>query len=168
MFDMDAATRKALARQERGAREARQGRLGRQRFDGLAKELARVIRLAFEAGDTGSLFGLEGPLRAGIRRDLCLMGWKWPDADFMARELLDEAFRRARAVRPTWYEGQPDWTIQPGVLIERSRCVRCHKPLPEGHYKFCGRLCAQAHGKRMEALRGASEDTAVWIATKSI
>ncbi|MFP4250929.1 MAG: hypothetical protein ACLFU7_14810, partial [Armatimonadota bacterium] len=87
----ESAQRKAARRE----REARRGRLGRQRFDHLAGDLARVIRLAFQAGDTGSLFGLEGPLRAGIRSDLCLMGWKWADADFMARELLDEAFNGA-------------------------------------------------------------------------
>ena len=165
---MSQSARKALARQERRAREARKGRLGRQRFSDLASELARVIRLAFEAGDTGSLFGLEGPLRAGIRHDLCLAGWRWADADFMARELLDEAHRRARAARPTWYEGQPEWTIQGGVLIERTRCVKCGSQLPDGHKKYCSRLCAAAHHKQLTALREGSEETAVVIATKSL
>ena len=111
---------------------------------------------------------MEGPLRAGIRRDLCHMGWRWADADFMARELLDEAFRRARAVRPDWYEGQPERTIQPGVLIERTRCVECRKPLPEGHRKFCDTPCANAYHKRLTLLREGGEDTAVVIATKSL
>lgn len=60
----------------------------------------------------------------------------------MAREMLADAFRMAGAVRPSWNEGQLEWTIEAGTLIERTRCVRCHKPLPEGHHKFCGEICA--------------------------
>lgn len=104
---------KQLRKEQRRERERLRGRLGRARFDALAGELARLIRLAFAAGDTGSLFGLEGPLRHGIRSDLCLAGWRWETADAMARDLLEEAFRRARAVRPDWYEGQPEWVRCP-------------------------------------------------------
>lgn len=152
----------------RREREARKGRLGRARFDALAGELASVIRLAFAAGATGSLFGLEGPLRHGIRSDLCLMGWRWRDADLMARELLEEAFRRVRAVRPTWYEGQPEWTIHEGLLIERTRCMKCGRPLPDGHRKFCGHLCVVAYHRRASLLREGSAETALRIATRSI
>ncbi|QFT62082.1 hypothetical protein [Roseivivax sp. THAF30] len=168
MFDMAPIKSKAERKRERREREARKGRLGRDRFDHLAKELAGTIRLAFEAGATGSLFGLEGPLRQGIRSDLCLMGWRWDDADFMARELLGEAFRRARAVRPTWYEGQPEWTIRQGLLIERTRCVECGQHLPEGHRKFCDTVCLNSHHKRQTLLREGGEETAVRIATRSI
>src|SRR5690606_11006107 len=115
------------------ARDARRGKLGKGRFDILVKELVAVIRLAFEAGATATLFGLEGPLRHGIRSDLCRQGWGWDDADQMAREMLATAFRAANATRPSWEEGQLEWSIQAGTLIERSRCIRCHGPLPEGH-----------------------------------
>lgn len=168
MLVMTPAMAKAQRAAKRRTRESERGRLGRDRFTALAGELAQVIGLAFAAGETGSLFGLEGPLRAGLRSDLCLAGWRWDDADAMARELLGEALRRARAVRPTWYEGQPEWTIRPGALIERTRCIKCHKPLPPENHKFCGQLCAMAHGKRLEALRKGSADTAVRIATRSI
>ncbi len=159
---------KAWRKEERRAREARRGRLGKLRADALVDELVKVIRLAFEAGATGSLFGLEGPLRHGIRADLCLMGWRWRDADLMARELLNEAFRRARAVRPTWYEGQPEWTIQAGTLIERTRCVRCGNRLPDGHTRYCSRLCGDAHHHRIAELRKGSEDVVVKIATRNL
>jgi len=159
---------KARRKESRRERERLRGRLGQNRFGALAGEIARVIRLAFEAGDTGSPFGLEGALRAGIRADLCLAGWRWQTADAMARDLLDEAFRRARAVRPTWYEGQKEWTMHEGLLIERTRCVRCHKSLPAGHRKFCSDLCAGAHHHRLANLRKASEDVAMKIATKSL
>lgn len=150
----------------RNERDARRGRLGPGRFDALVRELAGVIRLAFEAGATGSLFGLEGPLRHAIRSDLCLQGWRWKDADAMAREMMDEAFRAVRATRPTWNEGQPEWTIPANTLIERTRCVRCGKPLPEGHHKFCSDLCASAHGKRLAAIREADEARAVLMAIR--
>lgn len=152
----------------RNERDARRGRLGPGRFDALVRELAGVIRLAFEAGATGSLFGLEGPMRHAIRSDLCLQGWRWKDADAMAREMMDEAFRAVRATRPTWNEGQPEWTIPANTLIERTRCVRCGKPLPEGHYKFCSHLCGVNDGYRMNQLRKANEDRVVKIATRWI
>ncbi|RCW86619.1 hypothetical protein [Paracoccus lutimaris] len=156
--------RKRLRRE----RDARRDMLGAGRFDALVKELAAVIRLAFEAGATASLFGLEGPLRAGIRADLCRQGWRWIGADDMAREILAEAFRRVNAVRPSWEEGQQEWAIHAGTLIERTRCVRCHKPLPEGHFKFCSNTCGASHHQRMATRKWASDETAVRLAINSI
>jgi hypothetical protein len=151
-------------RRARRAHDARRGRLGAARYDALLNELARVIRLAFEAGATASLWGLEGPLRAGIRSDLCLQGWRWKDADALAQDVLADAFRRVGAVRPSWNEGQPEWTIEAGTLIERTRCARCHKPLPEGHYKFCGSTCKRNHHSQLARKRNANEDAAVHMA----
>ncbi len=139
---------KAKRKEQRRERDRLRGRLGPGRFDALVQELAGVIRLAFEAGATASLWGLEGPLRHAIRSDLCLQGWKWKAADQMARDVLDEAFRRVRANRPTWEEGQPEWVIHEGLLIERTRCANCHKPLPEGHYKYCSKLCSDVSSAR--------------------
>ncbi|RNI21005.1 hypothetical protein EB844_00145 [Paracoccus pantotrophus] len=152
----------------RREREARRGRLGKGRFDLLVKELVAVIRLAFAAGATATLFGLEGPLRAGIRADLCRQGWRWQDADDMAREMLDEAFRAVRATRPGWDEGQPEWTIHAGTLIERTRCARCHAPLPEGHHKFCSNVCAASYNQRFTRLKQAQGEKAVMLATRWI
>lgn len=135
-------------------------KIRKSRFDMLVGQLSRTIRLAFEAGETGSLFGLEGPLRAGIRADLCRHGWRWQEADDAARELLASAFRAVRANRPGWDEGQPEWAIHAGTLIERTRCVRCKKPLPEGHFRFCGGLCASAHFHATEKRKQAVEDQA--------
>lgn len=155
-------------KQARREKEVRRGRLGRGRFEALVLELAGVIRLAFEAGATGSLFGLEGPLRHGIRSDLCLAGWRWADADTMARELMDEAFRAVRAVRPSWNEGQREWTIEAGTLIERTRCANCHKSLPEGHWKFCSSSCASSMSRFIAMLMEKREDHAIKLATQSI
>ncbi|WP_126974659.1 hypothetical protein [Frigidibacter oleivorans] len=168
MLVMTPAAAKMQRKLARVERDAERGKLGEGRYEHLVKELARVIRLAFEAGATGTLFGLEGPLRHGIRADLCLQGWRWHSADRMASELLDDAFRRVRAKRPTWNEGQPEWAIAAGTLIKRTRCVRCCKPLPEGHFKFCGDLCAGVYHNALSLRREAQGDRAVDMAVRSI
>lgn len=163
-FDSKAWQRK----REREERDARRGRLGKGRYDVLVKELVAVIRLAFDAGATATLFGLEGPLRHGIRSDLCLQHWSWADADLMAREMLADAFRAVRAIRPSWDEGQPEWIIHAGTLIERTLCVRCGKHLPEGHFKFCSNTCAAGHSHRIARMKAAQEDHVIKIATRTI
>lgn len=145
---------------------ARRKRFGTGRFAGLVQELAGVIRLAFEAGATASLWGLEGPLRHAIRSDLCLQGWEWQEADHVAKEILAEAFRKVNAVRPSWNEGQLEWTIEAGTLIERETCVRCSKPLPEGHYKFCSHLCGLSHRKHVAFMKQASEEQVIMSAIR--
>lgn len=165
---LDHVTPALRRKMERQARDARRGELGRGRYGTLVKELTAVIQLAFEAGATASLFGLEGPLRHGIRADLCLQGWTWANADLMAREMLDDAFRAARAVRPSWEEGQAEWAIHAGTLIERTRCVRCHGPLPEGHFKYCSTNCGASYNQRLAWRKKAEEDRAVKLAIRWI
>lgn len=151
-------------RKERRARDARRARMGEARYRALILNLAGVIRLAFQERAVASPLGLEGPFRAAIRSDLCLQLWAWRQADAFAQEALEDAFRLVGAVRPSWYEGQREWTVEAGTLIERTRCARCHKPLPEGHHKFCSRLCSTSHASRLSRLRQADEDTAVQMA----
>lgn len=143
-------------------------RFGKQRAEHLEDQLAGLMRAAFDTGEIAYIGGLEGPLRAGIRANLCLGGWKWLAADKAAMVTVEGALRRVRAVRPGWYEGQREWTVSAGDLIQRTRCVKCHKPLPEGHFKYCGRLCANSHHKQMENLRDGNEATVVRVATWSI
>lgn len=150
----------------RRAADARRGRLGAGRYNHLVQRLAHVIRQAFDAGAIGSPWGFEGPLRAGIRADLCLQGWRWPDADAAAFDLLGDAFRIVCPNRPGWDEGQPEWAIHAGLLIERTICVRCKRPLPEGHFKFCGALCRSAHSKAIAAIKEAQEGEAYDLVTQ--
>jgi predicted nucleic acid-binding Zn ribbon protein len=87
-------------------------------------------------------FALEGFCRHGVRQHLCLAGWGWQRADDMAATVLSSAFAILGAKRPTWQEGQPEWT-QPGIIAQsRTRCVRCGWKLPEGHQKYCSPQCA--------------------------
>ncbi|WP_313353212.1 hypothetical protein [Paracoccus sp. (in: a-proteobacteria)] len=142
-------------------------RISQARQKSMIVELTRLVQAAFKAGKTGSLWGLEGPLRAALRADLCRKSWRWSDADAATRALLEAVFMKAGAERPDWYEGQPEWTIEAGTLIERTRCVRCHAPLPEGHFKFCSRLCNTSHASWLARMRQASEDQAVYMAVNS-
>ena len=146
------------------AHAARRGRLGEKQYRALVLNLARVILLAFRQGAVASPLGLEGPFRSAIRSDLCLQFWAWRQADAMACEAIADAFRFLGAERPTWQEGQQEWTLGVGNMVERSVCVRCYKPLPEGHRKFCSSLCKSVHADRMMRLRRASEDTAIKMA----
>ncbi|OWJ72514.1 hypothetical protein CDV50_04900 [Haematobacter massiliensis] len=157
-----------INRKERRAREARRGKIGETRFNVLVREIARVIRLAFEAGATASLWGLEGPLRAGIRSDLCLQGWRWKEADAAARDLLDDAFRVAGAIRPSWNEGQPEWVTHPGTLINRDCCAHCRRPLPDGMRKFCGSVCRNASFYRQMVRKEATEEQALDLAIRTL
>lgn len=100
-------------------------------------------------------FAVEGPCRAGIRSSLCLKGWSWALADLVASEIVTAALNTVGAKRPTWLEGQPEYT-QPGALpIERERCLRCRKPLPDGHLKFCCDECKSNYHavKRWERMK---------------
>jgi hypothetical protein len=117
-----------------------ESKLGRDRTRTIGEKVAAIMK---EAEPTP--FAAEGPCRHGIRSSLCLQGWSWAAADMIAADIVAAALNMARARRPTWGEGQPEWT-QPGALpIERERCIRCRKPLPEGHWKFCSTVCGSAH-----------------------
>lgn len=132
-------------------------RFNRRRKNAIAGEVAGVIRLSFQAGEIASLFGLEGPLRSAMRADLCLRGWHWNDADQAARDVVAVAHSLLGAERPDWYEGQPEYVIAAGVLIERTRCAWCHKKLPEGRPKYCSDICRAAQNAEMNRRRALSD-----------
>lgn len=90
-------------------------------------------------------FAAEGPCRAGIRSSLCLQGWAWAEADAVAAEIVAAALNIIGAKRPAWKEGQPEWTQDGALPILRERCIRCRGPLPEGHYKFCSKVCSNGY-----------------------
>ncbi|MBL3568872.1 hypothetical protein BV509_09130 [Rhodovulum sulfidophilum] len=155
---------RALKRRER---DARRGKMAAVRVDRLTDAMAAQMRAAFTEGHAASLFAFEGPFRHAIRSGLCLQGWKWAAADEMAAAMVAEALRKAGAKRPSWNEGQPEWTIESGTLIERTRCQRCHKPLPEDHHKFCSDLCRTSHHAALWRLREADGESAVTMAVRS-
>lgn len=135
-------------------------KLNRDRQRVLVDRIAVIMR---EAEPTH--FAVEGPCRAGIRRSLCLQGWTWAGADTVAAEIVLSALNRVGAKRPDWYQGQPEYT-QPGALpILRENCVRCARPLPDGHRTFCGPVCAQAAKIDRQRDRWNEESYAAWKAS---
>ncbi len=137
--------------------EAQRGKLTRARFEALVNRLILISREAHVAGITATIMGLEGPLIHAVRSTLCLWGWRFRTADELARAAMAEALQRVLAKRPSWNEGQPDWAISEGLLIERKRCVRCHKKLPDGHKKYCSRLCARSEYMYRTAVMAGAE-----------
>lgn len=166
MLVMTPQARKMLRKERRRERDSLRGRLGEDRHNSMVQRVMGVIRGELDAGRIASPFGLEGPLRHALRGSLCLDGWRWADADEAARHLLDATFSRLRATRPAWAEGQPEWVVHAGTLIGRTRCARCGTDLPDGHYKYCSRLCASAQQKAIAKMKEASEVIALDIAVR--
>lgn len=87
-------------------------------------------------------FEHEGSARAGIRASLCLQGHDWQIADNEAAALVDEALRLLGAKRPSWLEGQRQYTIP----VEN--CQNCGGPLDAddmaNHRRFCSPECTAA------------------------
>lgn len=133
--------------------------LNRDRYRAVRHKLIEIMKLA-----EPTPFAAEGSCRAGVRASLCTQGWRWIDADQMAAVLVSAALAIVGAKRPTWYEGQPEWT-QPGatpIIYDRCRC--CHGPIPEGRRVFCcfecknmfhERRAAQAHSEQRRIRQAA-------------
>ncbi len=91
-----------------------------------------------------SPFENEGACLAGLREGLCLDGHGWTASDKVARHTVGEALRRMGAVRPSWEQGQIEYTIP------RENCAWCYSPIPD-HFdvgrkliRFCSDVCAKA------------------------
>lgn len=143
-------------------------RMNQTRRTNLVAELAKATRLAFTEGRIPTLLSYEAVHRNTIRSVLCLRGWPWVAADMAAQAVVQAVLLRLVAQRPSWNEGQREWTVAGGTLIERTRCANCHKRLPEGHHKFCGGGCGAIHSSRLSRLRNANEAQAAKLASGSM
>jgi predicted nucleic acid-binding Zn ribbon protein len=135
---------------------------GRQRDD--LVRVAVAIMQRWEA----SRWQFEGPVRAGLRSAFCLNGWRWDVADVEAAAIAHDALVRIGAgVRPSWQEGQPEFT-QYGVLPNwRTHCAHCHRPIPEDEdRKYCSLECGRAAASRMQR-RQRLQDGAAYDAIAS-
>lgn len=150
----------------RRERDALRQKMAKERANAVIGHLCAITRLALSEGRILTPLAYEATFRQSIRSQLCLQGWKWEPADQVARELVGVVLNILQVKRPSWAEGQHEWTIEAGTMIERTRCVHCHKDLPEGHHKFCGKLCRTAHGLRMMRMREASEEQMAVMATR--
>jgi hypothetical protein len=93
-----------------------------------------------------SPFEREGATVAGLRSALCLKGYAWERSHHEATALVDETLRRLRAVRPTWEQGQLEYSV------DRENCAWCSGPIPEEllaggvkrFHSYCSHACARA------------------------
>lgn len=89
-----------------------------------------------------SPFEQEGPARAGVRSALCLAGHSWARADAEAASLVSEALKRIGARRPSWDEGQWQYSHP------RENCYRCNSPIDMEDqargFRYCSDVCARA------------------------
>ena len=154
-LDASAKLERKLSRRER---DAARGRLAKMRAEAVVALLIRLTRQGLEQGLISTPLNREAIYRQLIRSMLVLQSWHWQPADDVAAELVRIAFDTMRTKRPTWDEGQPDYVIDRGTLVERTRCANCGKGLEEQQRKFCGRLCGDAHGTRARRWAEADRD----------
>lgn len=89
-------------------------------------------------------FENEGAIRTGIRSSLCLQGYSWQRSDEEASLLINSAFKKMDVKRPTWEEGQREYTIP------RENCAWCGKRMPDDllgtgrKFRYCSVVCIRA------------------------
>jgi predicted nucleic acid-binding Zn ribbon protein len=105
--------------------------------------IIEMIAVMLKRGEP-TLFRYEASARYGIRIALCLRGHSWPVADSTAAYVVRRALNLIGARRPAWYQGQPEYTQYGVTKIEHSHCINCGRVLPEGHSKYCSKICGNA------------------------
>lgn len=94
-----------------------------------------------------SKFEFEGTCRHGLREALCLRGYRWQVSDIEAEGIVLEALSRIGAKRPSWSEGQTQYTDA------RENCIRCGADIRPDDYgpktKFCSTECASSFHQRL-------------------
>jgi hypothetical protein len=104
-----------------------------------------------------SPFEFEGVVRTGLREAFCLSGNEWPAADAEAASLVEESFKRSRAVRPKWIQSQRDYATSQGY------CFFCNAQLEGGfksQRKFCSTECANMTLDKWSSAQGKCDDPA--------
>lgn len=89
-------------------------------------------------------FENEGPVVAGLRSGMCLEGYGWHESHREASIMVNEVFSNLGVKRPTFEEGQREYSIPP------ENCSWCGLEVPEelviGQRKtrFCSSVCARS------------------------
>jgi hypothetical protein len=114
---------------------------------------SRTLSLIYTTADIlrcgePTYFALEGACRTGLRIGFIAQSASWPVADLIAHHIIISALNLIGARRPTWQEGQPEYTQDGAITVQRERCLECCRPLPEGHWRFCSEICGSRNYDR--------------------
>ncbi len=106
-----------------------------------------------------SQFEKEGPVLSGIRSALCLKGYSWDRANREAANLVSSAIMKLGYSRPTWEQGQPDYTTPAENCKWCGGAVDTEFGSGMRSSRFCSEECAKAFITRRDAetVRDASE-----------
>jgi hypothetical protein len=105
-----------------------------------------VVSLAMDVMKDWRLspFENEGAARAGLRSGLCEKGFDWTRSDSEAATIVAEALHFMGAKRPTWEQGQREYTES------GDNCRRCGGAIPDDmlfgrkRSRYCSDVCARA------------------------
>jgi hypothetical protein len=137
-------------------------------------EMVRRVAEILDDPDAPSRFTHEGACRHGLRSAFCLAGAKWEVADTMAASIVSAALASIGARRPTWWEGQPEWTQDGFVPVERTTCVVCAGPLPEDERslsfprKYCSRGCKAVAQHQRAKIVGLQRSRSEYLAELAV
>lgn len=87
-------------------RQDTSGKLNPDRRKHFVSLVARVL-----ASGAPTYFEHEASCRHGLRVRFILEGSCWADADALAADIVASALHRIGAQRPTWLQGQREWTV---------------------------------------------------------
>ncbi|ALK09509.1 hypothetical protein [Blastochloris viridis] len=111
-------------------------------------------------------FEHEAACVQSLRSGLCLDGHRWPLADIEAAGIVAEALRRIGAERPTWNQGQREYTVP------RENCRYCARPLDEEDIArnrlFCSPVCAKSALQHREFEDAWHRDKVAWSAYRLV
>jgi hypothetical protein len=86
------------------------------------------------------------------RKKLCLRGWPWIIAQETATDIVVRALDQIGARRPSWIEGQPEYTEIGFEMRIDAVCWQCGDRLPMFKKKFCCGECQRALKLFLKAL----------------
>src|SRR5690606_13725697 len=123
--------------------KAKRRKLTRDRQRHLVESAAFILRLG-----EPTYFAFEGACRHEFRAKLCLEGWGWQEADDAIAEVMTRALNQIGAKRPTWLQGQPEYSHRQAERQEHVRCRNCGGGMPPENVVFCSSQCRIAHKRR--------------------
>lgn len=97
-------------------------------------------------------FQYEGAAVAGLRSALCLKGYNWNRSDAEAVSLAQESLRKLSADRPSWNEGQWEYSAS------RTNCLQCGGWLDDHDQAMSRRFCSAECAKGLMTFRAEWAD----------